>query len=230
MNNEQKEKKRDRIIMPKGVEFFAKMILKLENRLAPLLDFKFNVSEIEFTRRLMNTLIICNHDLFIFDFYGIPYILRKYDIPLSIVVNEGFITDYGTVFNDMTKKFNVKLIPRINAVSNIIDHINDGRSVVIFYDPREYDKIENKKSLPIIINTTKCRPIYLQYRTGVKLRKHDHMRQTDYINYNIKNIVRLLGISCIGQHVSINIKISENFDTYEEFIKNKKFIKPIYIK
>lgn len=228
--NAKKKKMEDRIVMPRGVELFAKFILKMENRLAPSVKFKLNVPDEEFTKRLTNTLIICNHDLFMFDFYGIPYLLSKHNIPLSIVINEGFVTKYGTVFNDMTTKFNVKLIPRKNAVNNIIDHLNNNRSVIIFYDPKEYHKIDDKKSLPIIINTTKCKPIYLNYKTNVKIKKKNKMVGTDYFNYNLRNIMKLLVSSFIGQQTIIYIKISKNFETYEELIENKKIIKPIYIK
>jgi hypothetical protein len=225
-----KDKKKDNIIFPEGVQMFVKFILKMENKLSPFLQFKINVSDIEFSRRLMNTLIVCNHDLFIFDFYTIPYLLCKYNIPLSIVVNEGFVTSCGTVFDEMTEKFSVKLIPRKNAVPNIINHINDGRSVVIFYDPKEYYKIDKKTSLPVIINTTKCRPVYLHYRTAVKLKKKETLIPKEYFNYNFRNIMKFFMASVIGQITIMYIKVSDNYDTYEEFIDDKKWIKPIYIK
>ena len=235
-NNEDKhkvnknKKMEDTILFPNGLKFFANVILKLENKLSQNVEFKLNIPDHEFVRRLTNTLIVCNHDLFILDFYAIPYLLRKYNIPLSILVNEGFVNKYGTVFDNMTQKFDVKLISRKNSVTNIIDNINNGRSVMILYDPFEYLRIDERKSLPIIINTTKCRPVYLYYRTNVRLKKHNIMYRRYYTKYNIKNIMNLFFCSLIGQQVIIYVKVSENFDTYDDFIKHKNYIKPIYIK
>lgn len=227
MNNNVKNN--EVITCKSGINWFAKQILKREAKLSKYILPKYFIDENEIKRRLTNTLIISNHDVFILDFYGIPFMLRKLNIPLSIIVNEGFITKNGTVFNEMTEKFSVELIPRNGAIPHIIEHIKRGRSVLIFYDYNQYHLLEEKKSIPIIMQETGCKPVYLKYSTNVPYvdRLKYQSSRTKYVKYNIKTFLTIMHNTMYNKISYININVSDTFDDYNALIKNKEFIKPL---
>lgn len=151
------------IVCKSLIENIVKKIIKHQKRLEEYYTIRTNLEHDEFVNRMKNTLVVCNHDLFIIDFFSIPYLFSTHNVPLSVIIDEEFVKKNETVFETMTNKFNVKLIPRKGAVATAIEHMKEGRSLVIFFDPKQYQKIEEKKSIPSIIEATGCKPVYLYY-------------------------------------------------------------------
>jgi hypothetical protein len=212
------------------VKWIADFIIKNELIFEKHVIFSTNLSDNDIGTRLKNTLIICNHDAFILDFYAIPYVLSKYNIETSVVVHDMFMRENGTVFNKMTEKFKVKLISKNGAVQHIIQHLKQGRSVVIFYDTIQYTMLNKKKSLPFIINATNIKPVFLKYTYSYKFKRLiKGIPIVESINYNIKAFIHLLYKMIKKEKINFHIDVSKNFDSYKELIENKEFIKPIYL-
>lgn len=201
-----------------------KLVLKHENLLERTIVPYPNVDFTELKKRLTNTLILVNHDFPVIDTYYMPFILSKLNIKTSVVINdELFNTNEGTIFSDMTKKFNVFLIPRRGAVKYIIEHIKEGRSVIIFYDFNEFKKFREKKSVPVIMEETGCHPVFLKYTFDMK-----PLYKASNAGLGLEGIRLIFKIiDSVAKHkeLPLNINVSENMETYEQVLENHSHIK-----
>lgn len=193
-----------------------------------------NIKQEEVKSRLTNTLILCNHDAGGFDFMAISYYLSTImGIRLNVVANEFFkgMNNKTTFMEDIAKKYNIGIIFRGNATSKIIETINKGESVMMFYNPYSWKNMNKNKALERIIDTTKCNPIYIKYYFDIninKIKEDQIIKESSGVSrYAIKVIYKLL---CKNKTpLCIHINISNKYDNYEELIKDKDFLRPFIL-
>jgi hypothetical protein len=190
-----------------------------------------NIKPKELKKRLNNTLVLCNHDAGGFDFMAISYYLSSImGIDLSVVANEFFrgLNNKTTFMEDIAEKYNIGIIFRGKATQKIIDNINEGGTVMMFYNPYSWKNMNNNKSLKKIIEETNCKPVYIKYYFDIninKIKEEKIIKESSGVGrYAIKVICKLLAKN--KDPVSIHIDISKKYNSYEDFINNKDFLKP----
>ena len=104
-----------------------------------------------------NSLILCNDDvMFIGIFCAIHIIEDIYKIPLTIVANENSVT------LELKKIFPKRdIIFTGGSVNTIIQKLEEGRSVIIFYSFDTHKVLEGSTSIKHITKNTKCPVVYM---------------------------------------------------------------------
>lgn len=216
-----------------------KFIRKLENKLKKdyqngKIQVHLNIPLNEINIRLSNTLILANHDAGGFDFMAICYYLSTiHNVEISVVANKFFKGKSTTTFlEDIAKDYNIPVIFTGSSTKKIIETLQT-RSVLIFINPYSWKNLEKNTAIKNIITTTNCKPVYLKYNFNkINVNKININFITSEASGSIKYAIKVLNM-LMQQHknpVDICISISDNYDSYDDFIINKNYIKPIVVK
>lgn len=203
------------------------------------------------TSKLKRNLIICNHDLWPIDILLVPFFFYEYlNIPVSVVVSKNMMDFYinKELFSEYT------LIPIGSSTEMIINELNAGKSVILFFNWVNKQNLSTSSSIRKIMTATGCAPVYFtvdlseniskryKYHPYIyhyiknsykKQIKKKNIKYTYITEYNIKSATnsRLRILQFIfGGPMHIILTSSDICNTYEDVVNNVIYLEKLKLK